>query len=69
MAVEFKKSFRNNQRCAFVAIMKWMIFAQAAGRAVRDVAARFRLDIPEPGCSESAQPVWFHCWTKPLMNK
>jgi hypothetical protein len=29
------------------------------------LAARFRLDIPSPGCSESAQPVWFHYWNNP----
>jgi hypothetical protein len=29
------------------------------------ISIDLRVDIPEPGCSESAWPVWFYCWTKP----
>jgi hypothetical protein len=32
------------------------------------LVARFRLDIPGPGDSESARLDWFDCWTRTLIK-
>jgi hypothetical protein len=42
-----------------------LLSSGVSARRTTQISIDLRIDIPEPRCSESAQPVWFHCWTKP----